>query len=210
MADMTGNPPPSDVVAPISPDRRARSLRETLARAPDPDTVHVFAYATLMWRPCFEAEARLPATLHGYRRELSIWSVFARGTPEAPGLGFALEEHAGGSCDGIVYRLPPGTSETDLEPLWEREMWTDGYRAEWVEVSVGDGTVPALTFVIRQDHPQYAGRLPVDVKAEYIASATGKYGPCRDCLAETVTELRALGFADPDLEEVLAAVDGLV
>ena len=206
---MRGNPPPASVVAPISPERRARSLRETLARAPRRDALHVFAYATLMWRPCFESDARHPATLHGYSRELSIWSVFARGTPEAPGLGFALEENSGGHCNGVLYRLPPGTGEKELEPLWEREMWTDGYRAEWVEVAVDGERLPALTFVIRTDHPQYAGRLPLDRKAEYIARAHGKYGPCRDCLAETVYELRGLGFGDPGLEEVLAAVDAL-
>ena len=81
-----------------------------------------------MWSPCFDVVDRKLCTLNDYHRGFSIWSVFARGTPEHPGLGFALEKRARASCEGIVFTLPYGTLRDDLMPLWEREMWTETYR----------------------------------------------------------------------------------
>lgn len=202
-----GNPPPTERITPISDAARAKSLRETLSRAPDPDTIRVFGYGSLMWNPCFEVEAQTKGVLHDYHRGFSIWSVFARGTPEAPGLGFALEEKQGASCEGILFTLPKDTSQADLVPLWEREIWTNTYRTEWVDVTVGDRAFPALTFVVETDHFQYAGDLPISEKARYIAAASGKYGTCYDYLAETVREMRAHDIHDPDIEALMDAVD---
>jgi cation transport protein ChaC len=203
------NPPPGQRIAPIDDEARARSLREALAAAPDPDVLRVFAYGSLMWRPEFAFAERELAVLDGYHRDFSIWSVFGRGSPEHPGLGFGLEEIAGARCTGILYRLVPGTCETDLVPLWEREMWTDTYRPAWVTVECGGWAFPALTFVVRPEHRQYAGCLPLAEKARYIAAATGKYGACRDYLADAVAHLSELGICDPDLVRLLDTVDAL-
>lgn len=203
------NPPPTKRITPISDEVRARLLRDTFACAPDPAAIRVFGYGSLMWNPCFDVVERGKGTLHGYRRGFSIWSVLARGTPENPGLGFALEKQAGADCAGVVFTLPETTTEADLLPLWEREMWTDTYRAEWVSVSVGGTDISALTFVVSKDHIQYAGDLPLDVKARYIAKAEGKYGTCQDYLAETVRELQTHGVDDPELEQLLAAVKAI-
>lgn len=203
------NPPPTHLITPISDAERAESLRETLARAPDRSRLRVFGYGSLMWNPCFEVAAQQKSTLHGYHRDFSIWSVFARGTPERPGLGFALEEKPDSLCEGIVFTLPDTTAEADLMPLWEREMWTGTYTAEWVSVSVGGAEIPALTFVVSTDHFQYAGDLPVLEKARYIATAEGKYGTCYDYLAETVREMKQHGIQDADLDNLLEAVERL-
>lgn len=201
------NPPPTEGITPITDAARAQSLRETLARAPDPGCIRVFGYGSLMWNPCFDVADRQKGVLHGYHRGFSIWSVFARGTPEAPGLGFALEEKPGATCEGMLFTLPESTTEADLVPLWEREMWTNTYRTEWVDVSVGRASLAALTFVVATDHRQYAGELPVAVKADYIATAAGKYGTCYEYLAETVREMKAHGIRDTELEVLLAEVE---
>ncbi len=200
------NPPPAKMVEPISEDARTHSLRETLARAPDPECIRVFGYASLMWNPCFEFVAAQKGCLSGYRRGCSIWSVFARGTPEQPGLAFALEQKDGATCEGVVFTLASNTRETDLEPLWEREMWTNAYTSEWVNVVVDGEDVCALTFVIRCDHPQFAGELSVEEQAGYIAAATGKYGPCDEYLEQTVKALQTNDVHDPHLLELLAEV----
>ena len=109
------NPPPAAHIVPLTDEARAQSLRETLARAPAPGPLRVFGYGSLMWKPCFPHVRRSCATLHGYHRDFSIWSVLGRGTPECPGLGFGLERRAGAECIGILYDLPDGT---DLDPLW--------------------------------------------------------------------------------------------
>lgn len=201
------NPPPTERITPISDEARLASLRETLSRTPDPAALRVFGYGSLMWNPCFEVAARQKGVLHNYHRGFSIWSVFARGTPECPGLGFALEEKQGASCEGILFTLPDGTAEADLIPLWEREMWTDTYSTEWVTVIADGQQFTALTFVVATDHFQYAGELPIRDKARYIAAATGKYGTCYEYLAETVREMKTHGIHDPELEALLDAVD---
>lgn len=201
------NPPPTERITPISDEARSESLRETLSRAPDAATLRVFGYGSLMWNPCFEVAVQQKGILHGYHRGFSIWSVFARGTPEYPGLGFALEEKQGAFCEGILFTLPQKTAETDLMPLWEREMWTNTYRTEWVNVVVDGQELTALTFVVATDHFQYAGELPIREKARYIATASGKYGTCYDYLAETVREMKVHGIHDPELEALMRAVD---
>ena len=204
------NPPPTELITPISDERRAEILDDTLARRPDGEALRVFGYGSLMWSPCFEVADRKQGKLRHYHRGFSIWSVFARGTPENPGLGFALEEKRGAICEGIVFTLPADTCREDLIPLWEREMWTETYRPEWVGVEVDGETLTALTFVVSTGHRQYAGNLPLAEKAAYIANASGKYGTCYDYLAQTVREMQALGLHDAEMEELLAAVDGLI
>lgn len=204
---MAVRPPPARPVPPLADAVRRRSLRETLARAPNPAGIRVFAYGSLMWKPCFEAAARRAAVLHGYRRAFCIWTVHARGTPSRPGLGLALEPSAGASCAGVLYDLSPGIGTDGLLPLWEREMWTAVYRPQWIRVNVENVRADALAFVVDPDQPQYAGELPIAEQARYIAAAAGKFGSCREYLAETVEALRAEGVPDPDLEILLSEVE---
>ena len=63
----------------------------------------VFGYASLIWRPEFDAAEQRPAAVHGWHRALQMRSRVNRGTPECPGLVFALVP--GGSCRGMAYRI---------------------------------------------------------------------------------------------------------
>lgn len=202
------NPPPDRPVTPLTDEERALSLRGTLACAP-PGSIHVFGYGSLMWKPCFPFADRARASLDGYHRDFCIWTVVARGTPERPGLGLGLEPRRGASCVGIVYRLEDGVGEANLTELWDREMWTDTYRPTWVDVETSTGRIRALTFVVQTGHRQYAGDLNPADRARYIASAAGKYGSCRDYLADTVRELQELGIDDREMTELLRSVDAL-
>ena len=204
------NPPPTSLFRPISDERRSQILDQTLARRPDDGPIRVFGYGSLMWSPCFDVIHRQLCKLPNYRRSFSIWSVFARGTPENPGLGFALESEPAGCCEGVVFTLPSNTKREDLIPLWEREMWTETYDPVWVSVEVEDRSLTALTFVVSKGHPQYAGDLPTPEKAAYIAKASGKYGTCYDYLFQTISELRRLKVQDLDLEELLSEVNRLM
>ena len=203
------NPPPKQLITPITEKRRVQILDEILSCRPDAGPLRVFGYGSLMWSPCFDIVKEQVCRLRNYQRGFLIWSVFARGTPEKPGLGLGLELKEGASCDGILFTLSETTTREDLFPLWEREMWTDTYHPEWITVQVEDGFVSALTFVVSTDHLQYAGDLTISKKAAYIAEASGKYGTCHEYLSQTVAKMRELGFYDTEMEELLAAVDAL-
>lgn len=184
---------------------REESLRATLAAAPQGDEVWVFAYGSLMWNPGFPYVERRPGTLYGYRRRLSVWSSRARGTPEKPGLGLGLEP-GGGHCRGIVYRVDPKAIDEALKAIWEREMTTAIYQPHWIPVETDEGNVTAIAFVVDREHPQYAGTLPQHEMVAIIAEARGKYGPCREYLANTVRELAALGIDEPEFNALLSLV----
>ncbi len=78
-------------------------MAEAIDRWGGSDDLWIFGYASLIWRPDFEfAESRL-ASVHGWHRALRMWSRVNRGTPEVPGLVFALL--SGGSCRGVAYRV---------------------------------------------------------------------------------------------------------
>jgi cation transport protein ChaC len=161
-----------------------------------------------MWRPCFGHLERRDAVLEGYARRFSIWTSLARGTPERPGLAMGLEA-AAGRCPGIAFRLDPAQLDEAMEALWEREMVTGIYEPRWLLVETERGPLTALAFVVDQSHRQYAGKLPQDTAAAIIAGANGKFGSCRDYLANTVAALRAAGYPDAELEALLDAVQNL-
>ena len=207
MPDRPVSPPESPGVPlrPLSDEARRRSLADTLAAGPGAGPVWLFAYGSLMWSPCFGFDAQITATLEGYRRAFNFWSVVARGTPEAPGLGLGLEP--GGACRGILYRLSESRRESDLEAIWAREMLSDVYMPRWLPVATPDGARMALCFVTNPAHDFYTGMQEQDTAARLIARATGTKGRCRDYLAETVAALARHGLADPELNELLALVD---
>lgn len=191
----------------LSDAERHKNMIETRAARPAGEAVWMFGFGSLMWNPCFDFDARESAFLSGYERKFHIWTMRARGTPERPGLGLCLEDCAGG-CRGIAYRLSEDKLDEAFERLWEREMGSGIYKPTWVAVDTDNfGRVPALTFVVNRDHPHYAGPLPNEAMCEIMAGACGTYGRCRDYLAGTIEEMQKLGVSDPELENLLAAVD---
>ncbi len=192
----------------LSDADRAASLRGMLAVRPNTDDVWVFAYGSLIWRPCFAYVERLKATLTGYQRRFSVWTLIARGTPAAPGLGLALEE-GNGACHGVAYRLAPKCALAGLDNLWAREMLTSIYHPRWLTVTVDRREITAIAFVVDKANVQYAGVLPTAERAAIIAAAHGKLGSCRDYLANTVAELATLRIDEPELKALLQEVDAI-
>jgi cation transport protein ChaC len=76
-------------------------------------------------------------------------------------------------------------------------------------VRTASGTRKAYAFTVRRDHPDYAGRLPLEAAARIIAGAAGRRGACRDYLADTERHLAALGIADAPLQRLVERVAAL-
>ena len=170
-----------------------------------PDGVWIFAYGSLMWRPGFGYLEASPARLHGYHRSLCIYSVVHRGTPEQPGLVLGLDR--GGSCRGWAFRVDPQQEADILAYVDGRELVTEVYRRKRLPVTIGMRRVLAWSYVVRREHPQYAGQLAPDRLLDLVRRGVGRSGRCRDYLVSTVDHLESMGIVDGPLHSLAKALD---
>lgn len=175
-------------------------LEQTLRGWHAGDDLWVFGYASLIWRPDFEADEQRGAAVHGWHRALRMRSRINRGTPERPGLVFALV--SGGSCRGVVYRIERGRAERELERLWAREMPTGVYDPRWLPCRTPAGTVRALAFTLDRTSPAHTGELADNELLEILRHARGRYGSTLEYLLETAASLRARGIRDREIERL--------
>jgi glutathione-specific gamma-glutamylcyclotransferase len=190
--------PATDAAASPMPERVA-----ALARRAAP--VWLFAYGSLIWKPCFEYVEAVPALLRGYHRSCCLYSFDYRGTPARPGLVLGLDR--GGSCRGIAFRLARRGTARSLDRVWRREMTAPPvYDLRQLPLRTRHGAQLALAFTVRRDHRDYAGRLPLAEAAQLIAQAKGRRGSCRDYLEQTLEHLAARGIVDASLRRLAQLV----
>jgi len=189
---------------PLTDEQLAASLEATLGCKPTGSDWWVFAYGSLLWNPLFPFDDARIATLSGRHRRFCLWSLASRGTADQPGLVLGLDR--GGSCHGVVYRLPASSARDELALLWRREMVLGAYLPQWVTVRAGGKHVVALAFIVDRMHRQYAGKLPMSVQADVLASAEGAFGSSFDYLEHARVALVTHGIVDPYLERLAGMV----
>ena len=177
-------------------------LRETIDTWGGETDLWVFGYASLIWRPEFDAAEQRPAAVHGWHRALEMRSRINRGTPECPGLVFALV--SGGSCRGVAYRVERRHAQAQLERLWLREMPTGVYDPKWLPCRTPQGRINALAFTLSRNSPAHTGTLPDLQMLDILRCANGRFGSTLDYLLETATSLRGCGIRDRDVERLVA------
>jgi len=180
----------------------AHLLDRTLAAWGERGDVWIFGYASLIWRPEFEAAEERPAKVHGWHRALAMRSRINRGTPECPGLVFALIP--GGSCQGRAYRIEQSRVEAELRRLWGREMPSGVYDPKWLACRTPHGVVRGLAFTLSKRSPSHTGALPDGELVEILRTANGRYGSTLAYLVETARSLRTCGIRDRDVERMVA------
>jgi cation transport protein ChaC len=198
---------------PLSDAELDASIRCTLTGARDGADIWVFGYGSLMWNPLFHYAERRPATLRGFHRRFCLWSVAGRGTLERPGLVLGLD--LGGSCQGLAYRLPADQAAQELRLLWNREMVVGSYAARWVRIEAApcaeshgcSQELRALAFTVNREHPNYAGRLPIDSIVATLVAASGHLGSSAEYLLRAVEALAAHGLRDAHLEALRRRVE---
>lgn len=170
----------------------------------------VFGYASLIWRPDLTFDECRPARVQGWHRAFRMRSRVNRGTPERPGLVFALL--SGGACRGMVFRVPRRVAHNELERLWAREMPTGVYEPRWLACITPAGTVQALAFTLSRRSPSYTGRIADDELIHILRHANGRYGSTLDYLMRTADALREHRLRDREIERLvsLARHNGLV
>jgi cation transport protein ChaC len=182
--------------SPCAPNREA-----LLANWPASEDLWIFGYASLIWRPEFEILEKHPTKVQGWHRALKMWSRLNRGTPECPGLVFALL--SGGSCQGMVFRTPANQVKQTIEQLWFREMPNSVYTTKWLQCPTPHGPVNALAFTLPRSSPSYTGNLSPAQYQHIFQNATGRYGTTLDYAQETFQSLKQHGIHDKALEALL-------
>lgn len=162
----------------------------------------VFGYASLIWRPEFDAAEQRPALVRGWHRAFQMRSRINRGSPEQPGLVYALL--SGGTCRGMVYRVHGHQAAEELARLWQREMPTGVYDPRWLRCQTASGDVTALAFTLSRRSPNFTGRLDDEAMLHILAHAKGRYGSTLDYLQRTIEALRQHRIRDRESERLLA------
>jgi cation transport protein ChaC len=176
---------------------------EFLELAPRGD-LWVFGYGSLMWSPGFRCSQKSAGKVHGYHRSLCVYSHRYRGTARRPGLVMGLCR--GGSCWGMVFRVPATRSRRVLANLWRREMGNRVYLPRFVRVRIRGGReIRALAFVADAAHRQFAGDLDIARTARLVAQGIGERGRNVDYLSYTLAHMHELGVRDPHLDRILLA-----
>lgn len=168
------------------------------------DDLWLFGYGSLIWRPDFDFAEQRPARVHGWHRALKMWSRVNRGTVETPGLVFALL--SGGSCRGMVFRIPAASGLETLGRLWLREMPTGVYDPRWLTCTTPQGPVRALAFTLSRRSPSFTGPLDDDRLRHIFAHAIGRYGSSFDYAQQTLAELQRHGIRDAALARLVRLV----
>ena len=192
---------------PISP-QQLDELVVGVEKGAGDDQIWVFAYGSLMWNPGFSVSASEPAVAYGWHRSFSLKIERLRATTDAPGLMLALRP--GGSCAGLVLKLPCDTKRQDLCTLLAREIrYTEVCEmVRWIPVKTATGTRRALTFWAGTKRSPLTEKIPLDQAAVLIAQACGPAGSCAEYLHRAMLDLTARNILDRNLwrlQEMVAA-----
>lgn len=208
LSDMSANVA-DDAVEPLPGRDPQRLLESTLSSMPEGD-LWIFGYGSLIWNPEVAHSENLPARVWGWKRTLRMWSRINRGSEQDPGLVFALM--AGGSCRGIVLRVPRAQAERELRLLWRREMPRAVYDPRWLRCHTPHGPVRALAFTLSGFSPSYTGPLDEARLLRVLQTCRGRYGTSLDYVLRTAHALRKSGIRDEAVERLvaLAQLHGLI
>ena len=178
----------------------ADAVAGMLASRP-PGAFWLFGYGSLIWRPETAFEEHRMATARGWHRRFCLGNEHRyRGNPQQPGVMMALDR--GGSCKGVIYRLPEDGLEAELDRLIRREQSTVplAFPWRWIEVEDENGDrLRVLAFAMNRKSTRYVGHLSDEAVADLLATACGFRGSMAEYLYATVSKLEELGIHDRNL-----------
>ena len=185
--------------APTDADFAAAVTGMLATRPPGP--LWLFGYGSLLWKPETAFEETRMATALGWHRRFCIGNELRyRGNPEQPGVMMALDR--GGSCKGMIYRLPEKGLAAELDRLVRREQSTvpATFPWRWIDVIDADGArLRVLVFAMNRRSPRYVGHLSDEEVADLLSVACGFRGSMAEYLFATVSKLEELGIHDRNL-----------
>jgi cation transport protein ChaC len=193
---------------PATDDDYAGTVAAMLAARP-PEPFWLFAYGSLIWKPETAFVEHQMGIARGWHRRFCLgWDYRYRGSHETPGLMMALDR--GGTCKGMLYRLPEDGLEAELGRLIRREMTLVPSAFPWrfIDVATAGEPVRAMTFVMNRKSTRYVAGLCDEELADVLARACGFRGSMAEYIFQTVSMLESLGIHDRNLwrmQEMVAA-----
>jgi glutathione-specific gamma-glutamylcyclotransferase len=189
-------------------DDIAEVAERLLADRPAGGAVWIFAYGSLIWAPEFDFVEEQLGTVHGWHRSFCLgWVRLYRGTPERPGVMLALDR--GGSCKGVLFRLPPDAMDANLHKILKREIPikpSGPPTARWMNANTDKGPLRAIGFPISRKSAIYLPGLSTDTVVHALATAAGERGSMAEYLHSTITHLADRGIHDGYLWQMQALV----
>lgn len=187
-----------------STEEREKSRMEALDGRQDRD-LWIFAYGSLMWDPALQFTQVRRAFAPGHERKFILKDIYGgRGTPEAPGLMAALDQGSG--CEGLVFQIASEDVDKETEILWRREMVGKAYLPEFIEITLDNEPVEALTFVADYGADSMCTELTREEQVQFICSGSGFLGTSHDYLRNIINQFSALGIVDQDCSALLNEV----
>ncbi|MCX5589942.1 gamma-glutamylcyclotransferase [Alcaligenes endophyticus] len=180
-----------------------QSMLDTLAQH-SAGPVWVFAYGSLIWNPIFHYSTQTAARLQGWHRSFCIKLNAGRGTPEKPGRMLALQ--AGGSTQGVAFKLNEDNLLDELWLIWAREMVYGSYLPIWCPLELANGEhVPGIVFVANPEHVQFIADASIDTTVPIILQAQGILGSNLDYLLQLQQSLQSFDINDAYIDALSQA-----
>ena len=191
-----GDPGPPPGFLPLTDQDHDERQAALLASHPKGSDLWLFAYGSLIWKPACEVDSQRPALLRGWHRKFCLRLLRFRGTLDCPGLMMSLD--IGGSCRGVLQRIPTAHVDERLGQLLRRETSVKpaSNLPRWVTVESEGGRQRAIAFAINRKGPTYCNHHTIEETADILAKACGHWGTGAEYLMHTVAHLEDIGIHD--------------
>jgi cation transport protein ChaC len=174
------------------------------------DSIWIFGYGSLVWRPAFPFSERRPSLVRGWQRRFWQSSTDHRGVPESPGRVVTVLPEAEAECWGMAYCVAGEDAAEVLAELEVREQ--GGYDCCDVELHFAASErapcVPsgerarALMYVATPSNRNYAGEAPLAAIALQVLRSHGPSGPNLEYVLRLAEALRGMGADDEHVFEL--------
>ncbi len=163
----------------------------------DKQSIWVFGYGSLIWRPDFEFVGKRVAQLGGYQRRFWQGSTDHRGVPEAPGrVVTLLAGSAEDECWGVAYQIAGQAAREIIDALDYRERGGYVLRMEILRDRNGE-QFESLVYIATPANPNYLGPASDEAIARQIIPSVGPSGANLEYLLELAQALRDHAIDDP-------------
>ena len=160
------------------------------------NTLWIFGYGSLVWRPAFPHRERRAAFIEGWERRFWQGSTDHRGVPGAPGRVVTLVPCEGKTCWGMAYHVPGEDVAATLDQLDHRER--GGYARRNVTLEFRDGErVDGLIYVATPANHNFLGPAELTEIAKQVRDASGPSGTNQEYVLRLADALREIDAEDP-------------